>query len=767
MLSEIEREPDLSQKAFLLKEYLKGDVDLLNLSKFLRREIESSTSETWTVFCREIQSWVRAHFDAPDSWDTESDNSSTQNSPLLKLSQVERRSHLEDCEKNPSLLQNLLSPNSELTHLLEQDPESLKALLRALKQGLQQQNKKRRGTRSLQSSTKESPPSLDLAERFSNHFRVVKVFLVAVHSMLEQGLKGGVSYFRQGLNYILVFLKGAPHGLKKLLLKLADLERKTYQKILRVFHSWGKGFANFFGKIPFRKIAPAVPIGLALIWIFTLGPMDSPKDLRTSLSVQGDPILKEGSGKLVVSQSVNDETTVEDGKKEGFSSLLGELESFRSSTSVTLSQGTSDFILLGQLPEEKTYVNAELEIRSPKKILKKEARIELSLRPKKLETSVLSLPNFFPTQEKSKKSSVAKSVPLTAIQKAEISSQTVPQIEKIKAESVPVLAKVTNATPLPSDSSLVSNTEDSVSEKLKVSSESSSESNLESSPILKSTPWVGQSRTVLIVGKEKYGRADTVILSRIDGRRSRIRLLSLPRDLRVKIKHLGEVVQDKLSHTLRWGQVKLLQETLSTALGFPIDYYLQIDLALFKKLIDVIGGVALEVESDFHYVDKAGGLAIHLDKGYQLLNGSNAEGYVRFRGDGKGDLGRIQRQQKFIRVFLKKIKTLKSISWENLKVLARLPGFLVDVIKEIKSDIPPSMYIEFLRAYAQISHKDIHFKTIAGHAEYIHVGKKKPISFYISGDREVDESRAWLLGELGSESKKQLVSMKPKKGSTH
>ena len=51
---------------------------------------------------------------------------------------------------------------------------------------------------------------------------------------------------------------------------------------------------------------------------------------------------------------------------------------------------------------------------------------------------------------------------------------------------------------------------------------------------------------------------------------------------------------------------------------------------------------------------------IDLKAGSQLLNGRNAEGYVRYRADGMGDLGRIERQQKFIKAFVKRLKTLNN-----------------------------------------------------------------------------------------------------------
>ncbi len=729
MLEKIEREPDLSRRASLLKDYLKGDVDLLNLSGFLRREIEGSTSETWTLFCQEIQSWIRVHFESPIGHPSET-------SPLLRLSQTQRRLRLEEYEKKPEGVRALLSPGSDLIQLLEQDPETLQGLLRVLQRELQMQKKKQRAQHLQKPPPKHSPPTVDLGESLGHHLRVFKVLVVSVHGLLKQSLTGLASVIRQSARFS-----------RKLLLKLAELERIIYHKVLASLRFSWEGFSRVFNQSFLQKSVPVLSVAALVIWISTQveintqsGPAapapESPVD-SSSLAQANPKPAKNSSDKV----------------KGGFNDLLGQLESFRSTTSVTLTQKSSDFIMLAHSPAPEFKTRAEIEIKSPKKLLKKEPRIQVSQTVQLTVSGTPSLP-----------SATVPMLEQTAAPKTKSSSSTV-IASHIPAKSAPaskpptiVLAKaLEKASPSPSSAPKPKPMPEPMPEL-----EAKQKAKPKSNQSLKSHSWKGRSHTVLIVGKEKYGRADTVILSRIDSQRGQIRLLSLPRDMRVKINHMGKIVRDKLSHTLRWGQIELLKDTLTVALGFPIDYHLQIDLDLFRKLIDVIGGVELEVESDFHYVDKAGGLAIHLDKGFQLLDGSNAEGYVRFRGDGKGDLGRIQRQQKFIRVFLKKIKTLKSISWENLKVLARLPGFLVDVIKEIKSDIPPSMYLEFLRAYARVSHKNIQFKTVAGHAEYVHVGKKKPVSFYLSDDREIHESKTWLLSEVISK-KKQLASIKSKK----
>jgi anionic cell wall polymer biosynthesis LytR-Cps2A-Psr (LCP) family protein len=69
----------------------------------------------------------------------------------------------------------------------------------------------------------------------------------------------------------------------------------------------------------------------------------------------------------------------------------------------------------------------------------------------------------------------------------------------------------------------------------------------------------------------------------------------------------------------------------------------------FQEIVDAMGGVEIDVEKRMKYRDRSQQLDIDLHPGLQLLNGRQAMGYVRFRHDARGDLARIERQQKFLK----------------------------------------------------------------------------------------------------------------------
>ena len=160
---------------------------------------------------------------------------------------------------------------------------------------------------------------------------------------------------------------------------------------------------------------------------------------------------------------------------------------------------------------------------------------------------------------------------------------------------------------------------------------------------------------IIILGQDEAGfakRADTIILARIESAQKTVRLLSVPRDTRVPIPGYG---QDKVNHSFAYGGAPLTQRTLQEWLDIPIPYYVSVDLGGLAKFIDHMGGIEMNVEKKMHYADYAGGVFIDMDPGVKHLNGKQAVGYLRYRTDPAGDIGRIKRQQKFLLALLSQI----------------------------------------------------------------------------------------------------------------
>jgi polyisoprenyl-teichoic acid--peptidoglycan teichoic acid transferase len=154
-------------------------------------------------------------------------------------------------------------------------------------------------------------------------------------------------------------------------------------------------------------------------------------------------------------------------------------------------------------------------------------------------------------------------------------------------------------------------------------------------------------------------RSDTIMVLRIDPASQRASILSFPRDLWVDIAGTGG--KQRINTAFSRGP-DVLVATLQQNFGIPIQHYVEVDFRGFKGLVDAVGGVPIYFENPAR--DLNTGLNIPV-AGCATLNGDQALAYARsrhyeykvgnkWRTDGTGDLGRISRQQDFIRRSLKK-----------------------------------------------------------------------------------------------------------------
>jgi LCP family protein required for cell wall assembly len=160
--------------------------------------------------------------------------------------------------------------------------------------------------------------------------------------------------------------------------------------------------------------------------------------------------------------------------------------------------------------------------------------------------------------------------------------------------------------------------------------------------------------------KEVKGqRSDTIILLRVDPKKNQASMLSVPRDLYVPIS--GTQRSDRINTAFEAGIDKLIA-TVSANLGIPIDHAVQVDFNGFRGIVSAVGGV--QIYSAARARDKVTGLNIS-NPGCIELDGNQALAFVRsrhyeyfengrWRTDPTGDIGRIQRQQDFVRRVLKK-----------------------------------------------------------------------------------------------------------------
>ena len=184
-------------------------------------------------------------------------------------------------------------------------------------------------------------------------------------------------------------------------------------------------------------------------------------------------------------------------------------------------------------------------------------------------------------------------------------------------------------------------------------------------------------------------RSDTMMLVGIDPITNHVGVISIPRDSRVRIPKHGV---EKINSAHAFGGPELAMETVREAFGVPVDHYIEVDTGGLKKLFEILGPVEILVEKEMHYTDHSAKLHVDLKPGLQTLSAKQAEEYVRFRHDARGDIGRIERQQWFIRQAAKKFK--------EPAIVLKLPQLVCLGYDCIRTDLPIQDILS-LAAYAK------------------------------------------------------------------
>jgi LCP family protein required for cell wall assembly len=165
----------------------------------------------------------------------------------------------------------------------------------------------------------------------------------------------------------------------------------------------------------------------------------------------------------------------------------------------------------------------------------------------------------------------------------------------------------------------------------------------------------GKPQTLMVIGSDKRvnssdpladssARSDTVILVRLDPDKEATALMSLPRDLKVRIPGHGT---DKLNAAFEKGGPKLTLRTVKELTGLRINHVINTDFRGFRDAVNAIGCVYADIDRRYFNADTSFA-AINIPAGYQRLCGDRALEYARYRQE-DNDLVRGARQQEFLR----------------------------------------------------------------------------------------------------------------------
>lgn len=219
----------------------------------------------------------------------------------------------------------------------------------------------------------------------------------------------------------------------------------------------------------------------------------------------------------------------------------------------------------------------------------------------------------------------------------------------------------------------------------------------------------GKTVSILVMGIDarnaaENSRSDTMILVNIDRKTKKVAMVWIPRDTRVEV---GLNRYDRVNSVNYIKGPEAACDTVGKLLNTKVNYYVTMNFFGFAKIVDILGGVTIDVESDMKHYDPDPKLNINLTKGVQQLNGKEALDYVRYRGGPTADIGRTQRQQKFIQAVAK--ESLKP------KNIVKLPKLLPEIFEQVNTNIPANDILFMVKVATEFSEDSVITQTLPGY----------------------------------------------------
>lgn len=224
------------------------------------------------------------------------------------------------------------------------------------------------------------------------------------------------------------------------------------------------------------------------------------------------------------------------------------------------------------------------------------------------------------------------------------------------------------------------------------------------------------NKNLLVLGidarKNEPARADAIIL--INMRNDKVNFISIPRDTLIK---LGKRGNQKINASYAYGGIDLCIDSVEKLLDTKIDNYLVFNFKAIQKGVDALGGFTVTIPKTIKIKDPELKKCFTLKKGSIKLNGIQTLEYLRYRSDGRGDIGRIYRQQEFI-------KDLQD-SFLKLENVPLIPRAYLAIKDEIKTDLSASdMASYFISGYRL--RNNFHYYTLEGYGKII-----DKVSYYV------------------------------------
>jgi len=215
----------------------------------------------------------------------------------------------------------------------------------------------------------------------------------------------------------------------------------------------------------------------------------------------------------------------------------------------------------------------------------------------------------------------------------------------------------------------------------------------------------GGTYIYLVVGKDEIsGLADVIMLIFFDTENLKINIVQIPRDTYFNC--TGRTYKKINGAVSALGGIDRFAAELEAALGIKIDHTVEFTLSALGELVDLIGGVTVNIPHKMEYSDPDQNLYIYLEPGEHLLDGDKAKQFVRYRsGYARGDIDRIDAQKIFMAAFIEKMITVS---------ILKLPSIISLMLDEIKTDMSFTECLSSARKALSVKLSDVVMLTMPG-----------------------------------------------------
>ena len=208
---------------------------------------------------------------------------------------------------------------------------------------------------------------------------------------------------------------------------------------------------------------------------------------------------------------------------------------------------------------------------------------------------------------------------------------------------------------------------------------------------------------------------DVLFLLSYDGEEKQASVVQIPRDTYLNFGKSQNKINQIYASARSEGRssaeaMSILKNKISDVFGIWIDGYVGVSTKAFRDIVDALGGVEIELPSDFVLTDERGEHEVLLPAGVHLLNGEAAERFVRYRkGYVMGDIGRIDAQKLFLNALINRLGKGAGIQ--------EAVGIVGAMWREVSTDLSLADMIEFAaKNSARIKESRIRYATLPGEA---------------------------------------------------